>query len=152
GRVEDRRLVTGRGVYVGNLRLPDLAGAAYVTVVRSPIAHARIRSVDAEAARGAPGVLGVFTAADVALPPAKAAAGPEAMAQPCLAAGTVRYVGEPVAVVVAEDPARGADAAALVEVDYEPLPAVVTVENALAGEVLLFPEAGSNGEYEHGEP
>jgi aerobic carbon-monoxide dehydrogenase large subunit len=150
-RVEDRRLVTGRGTYVGNLRVPELVGAVYVTFVRSPIAHARIRSVDAEAARAAPGVLAVLTGADVDVSRAKPTAGPAAMAQPCLAVGTVRYVGEPVAAVVTDGWDRGEDAAALVDVGYEPLAAVVSVEEALADEVLLFPECGTNLAFATGE-
>jgi carbon-monoxide dehydrogenase large subunit len=116
--VEDRRLATGRGTYVGNLRVPELVGAADVTVVRSPIAHARIRSVDAEVARREPGVLAVVTGADIEVPRPRPAAAPAAMAQPCLAVDSVRYAGEPVAVVVTDGWDRGEDAAGLVDVGF----------------------------------
>jgi carbon-monoxide dehydrogenase large subunit len=138
-------------MYVGNLRVPELAGAAHITFVRSPIAHARIRSVDAEVARAVPGVLAVFTGADIEVPRAEPAAGPAAMAEPCLAVDAVRYVGEPVAVVVTDGWDRGEDAAGLVDVGYEPLAAVVSVEDALADEVLLFPECGTNLAFATGE-
>jgi aerobic carbon-monoxide dehydrogenase large subunit len=131
--------------------VPDPVGTAHVTFVRSPIAHARIRSVDVEAARRVPGVLAVFTGADVEVLPARPATGPAAMAQPCLAVDTVRYVGEPVAAVVTDGWDRGEDAAGLVDVGYEPLAAVVSVEAALAGEVLLFPECGTNLAFATGE-
>jgi carbon-monoxide dehydrogenase large subunit len=143
-RVEDGPLVTGRGTFVGNLRGPEFVRAAHVTFVRSPVAHARIRSVDVEAARRAPGVLAVVTGADVEVPRAKPGAGPVAMGQPCLAVDTVRYVGEPVAAVVTDGWNQGEDAAALVDVGYEPLDAVVSIEDALADDVLLFPECGTN--------
>jgi carbon-monoxide dehydrogenase large subunit len=143
-RVEDGRLVTGGGSFVDNLRVPELAGAAHVTFVRSPVAHARIRGVDVDAARSAPGVLAVITAADLDVPPAEPATGPAGMAQPCLAVDTVRYVGEPVAAVVTGGWDQGEDAAGLVDVEYEPLPPVIGVDTALTDQVLLFPECGTN--------
>jgi aerobic carbon-monoxide dehydrogenase large subunit len=149
-RVEDRRLVTGGGSFVDNLRAPELAGAAHVTFVRSPVAHARIRVVDIAAARAAPGVLAVVTAADLEVPRAEPATGPADMGQPCLAVDTVRYVGEPVAAVVTDGWDQGEDAAELVNVEYEPLPAVIGVDTALADQVLLFPECGTNLAFETG--
>ena len=143
-RVEDRRLVTGGGTFVDNLRVPELAGAAHVTFVRSPVAHARVRGVEVEAARAARGVLAVITAADLDVPPAEPATGPAGMAQPCLAVDAVRYVGEPVAALVTDGWEWGEDAAGLVDVVYEPLPAVIGVNTALADQVLLFPECGTN--------
>jgi carbon-monoxide dehydrogenase large subunit len=142
-RKEDPKLLTGGATYVDNLRLP---GAAHVTYVRSTIAHARIASVDVEEARSAPGVLGVFTAADVdisRLPPALPLLNP-LMTRPFLADGVVRYVGEPVAVVVTEERYQGEDAAEQVYVDYEPLPVVVDPEAAEQSEVVLHPDVGSN--------
>jgi len=142
-RTEDPRLLTVGGSYVDDVELP---GAAWVAYVRSPIAHARILSIGTQAAEQAPGVIEVLTAAELNEPPRPGSGGnyPPAMARPLLADGTVRFVGEPVAIVMAETRAEAVDATELVEVDYDPLPAVVDVDKALAGETLLFPDAGSN--------
>jgi carbon-monoxide dehydrogenase large subunit len=145
-RVEDPRLLTAGGTYVADLRVPELDGAGYVTYVRSTMAHARIGAVDVDAAREAPGVIGVFTAADLdvgPLPPASPMFN-AAMTRPLLAEGVVRFVGEPVAAIVTERPEQGADAAELVWPEYEPLPAVVDPHDALTDEVLLHPAAGTN--------
>jgi aerobic carbon-monoxide dehydrogenase large subunit len=143
-RLEDRLLVAGRGSFVDNLRPPEIADAVHLTFVRSPVAHARIRSVNVDEACRAPGVVTVLTWADVRIPPAAPVVGPEAMAQPCLAIDVVRYVGEPVAVVAAESAASGEDAAASVQVEYDVLPPVMSVEEALRDRVLLFPECRTN--------
>jgi carbon-monoxide dehydrogenase large subunit len=146
-RIEDHRFLTGAGRYVDNLREPELAGAAYATFVRSPRASGRVTSIDPAPARAAAGVLAVYTARDLDIAPvAPRALGPDAagMAQPCLAGDVVRFAGEPVAIVVATDRASAADAAELVEIEYEPLPALVAAGAALADEVLLFPDLGSN--------
>ena len=143
-RLEDPRLLTAGGTYVEDLDLPE---AAWLTYVRSPHAHATIEAIDTSAAETAPGVLGVFTADDLAElgpVPHTNPAYPEAMCRPFVAVGTVRYVGQPVVAIVAEDRALGADAADLVVVDYEPLPCVVDAEAAGDGRSLLFPEHGSN--------
>ena len=142
-RVEDARFLVGASRYVADLDLPAVLTVTYVT---SPVAHAEIRHLDVTAARAAPGVVDVITAGDVDLGPVPTMnpAYPEAMLRPLLATGRVRFVGEPVAAVVAETDAAGADAAALVEVDYEPLPVVVDPEAARRDEVLLFPDAGTN--------
>src|SRR4051794_5617279 len=143
-RREDPRFLTVGGTYVDDLELPGCATATYV---RSPVAHARLLGIDTEAAAAAPGVLAVLTAADLTdLPdsPHVMPVLPETMRRPFLARGTVRFVGEPVAVVVAETKAQGVDAAELVEVDYDPLPALVDPEVSLRGDLLLFPEAGTN--------
>jgi aerobic carbon-monoxide dehydrogenase large subunit len=128
-RVEDLELITGASTYVGNLALPGLARLAFV---RSPLAHARITAIDTTAAAAAPGVLGVYTAADLDLPAHHGlmVINPE-LPRPPLATDRVRFVGEAVAVVVAETAAAAVDAAELVEVDYDPLPAVVDPEAAL---------------------
>ena len=142
-RTEDPRFLTGGATYVADL---DLPGAAVVTYVVSPVAHARIDRVDVDAARALPGVLDVVVAADLdvgPLPPVNPSF-PEAMGRPLLADGVVRFVGEPVVAIVSETAAIGADAAELVIVDWAPLPAVATVEAASDGEVLLFPAAGTN--------
>ncbi|HEY2304450.1 MAG TPA: xanthine dehydrogenase family protein molybdopterin-binding subunit [Streptosporangiaceae bacterium] len=139
-RTEDPRLLTQGGVYTDDLRLPELTGAAYVTVVRSPIAHALITGIDTSAAAELPGVVAVLTSADMPAPPE----GGDATAEPLLAADRVRYVGEPVALVLTEGRYQGEDAAELVSVDYDPLPAVPGIEEALTGETLLFPGTESN--------
>jgi carbon-monoxide dehydrogenase large subunit len=141
-RVEDPRLLTAGGTYTDDLRVPELAGAAYVTFVRSPHAHARITGIDASAASGEPGVVAVLTGQDMDDLPPPAEDNPTA--EPLLAKDTVRYVGEPVALVVTDGRYQGEDAAELVRVDYEPLPAVVGLDDALHGDTLLFPQSGSN--------
>ncbi|HEX3175446.1 MAG TPA: xanthine dehydrogenase family protein molybdopterin-binding subunit [Methylomirabilota bacterium] len=152
-RVEDPRLVQGLGRFGDDIRVPR---ALHAVLVRSPHAHARIRRIDAEAARSTPGVVAVLTAAELAadgvgnLPTdrtRKRADGTPAFATPrgALARERVRHVGDPVALVVAESAAGAADAAALVGVDYEPLPAVAaTAEAARAGAPLVWDEAPAN--------
>jgi carbon-monoxide dehydrogenase large subunit len=135
-------LTTG-GIYGDDLVLD---GALFVTFVRSTVAHARIASLDASEALLIPGVVAVYTGDDIDLPriPAGVPGLPDDMARPALAQGTVRFVGEPVAVILAESRLIGEDALEAVFVDYDPLPAVVEPEAALVGETLLFPEFGSN--------
>jgi carbon-monoxide dehydrogenase large subunit len=144
-RTEDPRFLTTGGVYTDDMRLP---GACYVHFVRSTVAHARIRSVDVSAALESPGVIAAFTGADLAgLPlaePPMAGMINAQMGQPLLAAETVRYVGEPLAVVVTENRYQGEDAADLVDVDYDVLPAVVDMAEAEASPTVLFPAAGTN--------
>lgn len=142
-RREDHRLLTDGGSYVADL---DLPGAASVGFVRSPLAHARITSLDVEAARRMPGVLDVVVAHDIDLRPLPTFSRevPSEMRRPWLAGDTVRFVGDPVAVVVAERADQVVDAAEAVVVDYEPLPALMDVEEALEAGTLLFPGAGTN--------
>jgi carbon-monoxide dehydrogenase large subunit len=148
-RTEDPRLLTAGGTYTDDLRLPELAGALRVTFVRSPVAHAEITGIDAKTALDSPGVVAVLTAADADdLPPAAG----QPTTEPLLAEDRVRYVGEPVAIVLTEDSYQGEDAAELVSVDYQPLAAVAGVDAALAGESLLFPAAGSNVLRSGGDP
>jgi carbon-monoxide dehydrogenase large subunit len=129
-RFEDPRLLRGEGRYIHDVNLP---GQAYTVLVRSPHAHAKIRSIDVGAARKAPGVVAVFTGADYAadnlgvpkvnMPRKKADGSPMfAPPRPALCVDRVRYVGDPVAMVIADTLAQAKDAAELVEVDYEPLP------------------------------
>jgi aerobic carbon-monoxide dehydrogenase large subunit len=161
-RTEDPRLLTSGGTYVDDLRVPELTGAARVTFVRAPLAHALITGIDASAAREAPGVIAVLTAADLTdlPPPPPDDGGNEAAplplggpwAEPLLAVDRVRYVGESVAIVITDDRYQGEDIAELVSVDYEPLPAVVGTDAALAGGTLLFPAAGSNVAVTGGSP
>jgi carbon-monoxide dehydrogenase large subunit len=152
-RVEDRRFLTGRGKYVDDITLPRQAHGA---VVLSPHAHARIVRVDVDRARAAPGVLCVLTGADVVaeglggVPPLfmpEDVGGPKGYRtyRPILVADRVRHVGDRVAFVVAETAAQARDAAELVEVDYEPLPAVVDVEDAVKeGAVAIWDDNPGN--------
>ncbi len=141
-RTEDVRILVGKANYVSNI---DIPGAAYVTYVPSPIAHGRLISVDVTAARAMPGVLGAYSAADLDIGPYPLGpVAPAGVIRPLLATGTVRFVGEPVAAIVSETRESGEDAAAMVEVDIEPLPAVIDLATALDTDVLLFPDAGSN--------
>src|SRR5689334_11349334 len=146
-RVEDPGFLTRGAVYTDDLVDERLAGAVHATFVRSPVAHARITGLDASAASATPGVVAVLTGDDLGDVPEQKAMMPmypPGMAQPLLARGVVRFVGEPVAVVLTDDRWSGEDAAELVAVDYEPLPAVVDPKDALTGGVLLFPDVGSN--------
>ncbi|HJQ46872.1 MAG TPA: xanthine dehydrogenase family protein molybdopterin-binding subunit [Amycolatopsis sp.] len=147
-RIEDQKLITTGGTYVDDLREEALTGAVHAMFVRSPIAHAKIASIDTSEALGAPGVIAVYTAADVDLAPRPVKPVTEAW----LASDVVRYVGEPVALVLAEHRYQLADAAELVDIDYDPLEAVASIDAALAGDAVLFPEHGSNVVMEHGGP
>ena len=142
-RVEDPRLLTGRGVFVADLPLTEPYAAA---ILRSPHAHARIRSIDTSAAMDAPGVAGVITGADVLAHTQPFAVGVEAPVKYyCLATDKARFVGEPVAVVIARDRYLAEDALELIQVEYEPLPAVVDAEDALRpGAPILHETVGSN--------
>ena len=153
-RTEDPRLLTAGGVYVDDLRTPELNAAARLTFVRSPLAHARITGIDASEALAEPGVIAVLTVADMddLTPPPPSSGewdgspaplgGP--WAEPLLAIDTVRFVGEPVAVVITDGRYQGEDAADLVAVDYEPLPVVLGPTAAVSDEILLFPAASTN--------
>jgi carbon-monoxide dehydrogenase large subunit len=142
-RVEDRDLMTGASTYVGNLALE---GVLHLAFVRSPLAHAVITGIDTAEAAAAPGVVAVLTAADLDLPAHHGlmVVNPD-LPRPPLATDRVRFVGEAVAVVVGETKAAAVDAVELVEIDYDPLPAVVDMEAALAPDAeLQFPELGTN--------
>ena len=149
-RTEDPGFLSTGAVYTEDVQDERLAGACYVHFVRSTVAHARIAAIDTSAAKDAEGVIAVYTAADLAADGLKPLRPPvpsmnQAMLQPLLASDTVRFVGEPVAAVVTEEMYQGEDAIELVDVDYEFRPAVVNMNDALAGETgLLFPEAGTN--------
>jgi carbon-monoxide dehydrogenase large subunit len=156
-RVEDRRFITGKGQFVDDINRP---GQSYAVFVRSPYAHATIKSINTAAARSAPGVLGVFTGEDLARDKvgnlicgwavqSKDGSAMKAGAHPALAVGKVRYVGDQVAVVIAETLAAARDGAELVAVDYDQLPAVVDVAKAQgAGQPQLHVEAPRNTVYE----
>lgn len=143
-RIEDPEFLTTGAVYTEDLKL---AGAARVTFVRSPVAHARIASIDTSAALESPGCIAVFTADDLTGVPEQRPPlplYPDAMGQPLLADGVVRHVGQPVAAVVTEERYQGEDAAELVDVEYDPLPAVIDPKDALRDDTLLFAEVGTN--------
>src|SRR5437868_12524957 len=151
-RFEDKRLLCGNGRFQHDVSLP---GQAYAVVLRSPHAHAAIRAMDLSAAAAAPGVLAVYTGADLA------AAGLGTMGVPFrrqrpdgtpmfwrahlgLAQRRVRYVGEPVAFVVAESLAQAKDAAELVAIDYDILPSVTDTAEAAAGKHAVWDECPDN--------
>ncbi len=156
-RKEDERFLTGRGRYLPDISLPDMA---FAEMVRSPHAHARIKSIDTSQAQAVPGVIAVFTARDFnddgrkPIPHAAAVSGgPDASLRvfpgfqvftvdiAMLAADKVRYIGEPVAMVIAESHDTARDAAELVTVDYQPLPAVVRAIDALESDAPLVWDA-----------
>jgi carbon-monoxide dehydrogenase large subunit len=141
-RVEDPPMVTGAARYTDDLSIP---GAVHAVFVRSVMAHARIGGIDTNDAAGMPGVVGVFTAADLDLPTMSPGMGPPAVARPPLARDVVRFLGEAVAVVVAATREQALDAAEAVSVDYDPLPVVTDpVAAAEPDAPLLYPDHGSN--------
>ncbi len=142
-RVEDPRILRGEATYFDDFAP---AGTAHVAFVRSTIAHARVTSIDTSDAEAMPGVLAVHTSQTLPLDPVQGFVMlPPVFSRPALADGTVRFVGDIVAVVLAETRAEAVDAAELVVVDYEPLPTVLDPEAALEeGAPLLFPDHGSN--------
>src|SRR5438132_5465264 len=152
-RVEDRRFITGRGNYLDDINRPR---QAYAFMLRSPHAHADIRAIDTAAAVSAPGVLAAFTGEDLArngigtIPCLSAVTNrdgsPSAMPQyPAIVRDRVRHVGDTVAMVVAESIAAARDAAELITVDYEPLPAAVDTAHGLdPGQPQVWDEALGN--------
>jgi carbon-monoxide dehydrogenase large subunit len=151
-RNEDARLLTGRALFVDDVQLP---GMLHVAFVRSPLAHARIRSIDISAAAALPGVVSVFGAAELGgflqhgpqlvTPPAIPGLVFHSRTQPLLARDKVRHVGEPVAVIVAESRYLAEDAAEQVWVEYDPLDAVIDLERALLqGAPLVHEDLPSN--------
>jgi carbon-monoxide dehydrogenase large subunit len=146
-RLEDLRFVRGRGQYVDDV---TTEGVLHASILRSSVAHGRIRSIDVKAALALPGVHAVITAADmgdkVPLIPMRLQPLPgfQPFEQPVIADKKVRYVGEPVAVVVADSAALAEDAAGLIELDIEPLPPVHNREGAAEDKILLFDAPGTN--------
>ncbi|MDT7670608.1 MAG: aerobic carbon-monoxide dehydrogenase large subunit [Pseudonocardiales bacterium] len=146
-RREDPRLLLGRGRYVADIALP---GTVSLAVLRSPVPHARITRIDTSAALAVEGVLAVLTFDDIRaevtpLPCIDVYPDSRPALQTVLADGVVRYVGEPVAALVATDDYLAEDALALIEVDYQELPAVADLERAVAPDApLLYPEFGGN--------
>jgi carbon-monoxide dehydrogenase large subunit len=142
-RKEDPKFLTVGGTYVDDMNEPMLAGAAHVVYVRSTVAHGRINSIDISDAESMPGVLGVYTAASLGLQPVPATFNPM-VARTLLASDKVRYVGEPIAAVVAETREQAADAAETVFADIDPLDALIDLEQAMASSTLIYEGAGSN--------
>jgi aerobic carbon-monoxide dehydrogenase large subunit len=145
-RREDFRFLTGRGQYVDDLTLD---GVLHAAILRSGVAHGRIRSIDTAAARARPGVRAVITAADIgAVPviPLRQEPLPQLKRyeQPVIAHRKVRYVGEPLAVVVADTAGLAEDALEAITVDIEPLPVVADRDASRRDTVLLFEEIGTN--------
>ncbi len=146
-RVEDLRLVRGRGQFVDDLARKDMLHAA---ILRSSVGHGRVRSLDVRAARAQPGVHAVITAADlgerIPVVPMRLQPMPEfePFAQPVMARDKVRYVGEALAVVLADSAGRAEDALGAIAVDIEPLPAVSNWQAALKANSLLFEDKGGN--------
>ncbi len=145
-RREDPRLMTGKAKYTGDMQLP---GMTHMAVVRSPYAHARVLSVDTTAARDTPGVIAVFTGQDVDMNVPCAWLVPNSdlktPAHPVLAKDKVRYAGDGVAIVIAEDRYIAQDAADMIRVEYEPLPVVVNPEEATQdGAAQLFDDVPNN--------
>jgi aerobic carbon-monoxide dehydrogenase large subunit len=144
-RREDPRFITGRGQYVDDVKLP---GMTYASFVRSPHAHARVRRIDATRAKASPGVIAVYSGQDVqvgGLPCGWMLPDIKVPVRPVFASGKVRYVGEPVAVVIGDSPYAARDGAEAVSVEYEPLLAVSDGKRAReAGAPQLFDEIPSN--------
>jgi carbon-monoxide dehydrogenase large subunit len=146
-RIEDLRFLRGRGQYVDDVTRP---GLLHAVILRSSIAHGNIRSIDSSAARAMPGVHTVITATDIGAPlptiPLRQEPLPafKQYEQPVIAHGKVRYVGEPIAVVVADSQALAEDALELIAVDIESLPAIANRDTARAGKILLFEATKTN--------
>ncbi|HZQ57749.1 MAG TPA: molybdopterin cofactor-binding domain-containing protein [Acidimicrobiales bacterium] len=150
-RREDPALLTGEGKYTDDIVVP---GELHLAIVRSPYAHARITSVDVSAARALPGIVAAYSGADLqgewgGPMPCAWVVTPDMKNPPHypLAIGTVNHVGDPVAVVVGEDPYGVKDAAEAVVVEYEPLDPVVDLEDALSDRVLVHADLGTNRAY-----
>ncbi len=145
-RAEDLRFLKGAGTFVDDLKRE---GMLHAVILRSEVAHGRIHSIDASAARAMPGVNAVVTAADIGDVPAiplRLANLPEfqGFLQPVIARDKVRYVGEPLAVIVAQSQALAEDASALVRVEIEALPPLPDRHAAARAPALLFEAVGSN--------
>lgn len=155
-RREDARLVQGRGLFVDDVKLE---GMLYIQMVRSPHAHAMVQKVDTARAAAMPGVVCTLTGAEVAglvQPFIEIGAGPGGRLRDFpMAIERARFQGEPVAAVIAESRFAAADAAEMVEVEYEPLPAVVDGEDAATDKTIIHQEVGSNriwdGDFEYGK-
>ena len=154
-RREDGPLLRGHGTFIDGLRLPELDGALHAVFVRSIEPHGRLVSVETSEAVAMPGVVAVLTGDDLTdvwvLPPRLPMMN-QKMVRPMMAQGVVRFVGEPVAVVLAESRAEAADAAEYVMVDTERLEPVIDLDDALLGDVLVHESAGTNVSWEWATP
>src|SRR4051812_34761948 len=153
-RVEDPPFLRGTRPYTDDLRNPD---ALYAVFVRSGFAHAKINRIDTSEAAAAPGVVGVYTAADLNLKPFGTAGPPvdtpKEMVRQVLPTDRVRFIGEPVAVVVAETRGQAVDASELVDVDYEPLDVLIDMTKALDDDApKLFEDFEGGNLAAHGPP
>ncbi len=146
-RKEDPKFLTTGGMYVDDLHEELLTGALHVVYARSAVAHGTILSIDIDGAKDMPGVVGVFTAASLGLEPVPSNFNP-AVARTLLASDKVRFVGEPVAAIVAETLAQATDAAEMVFVDVDFLPALIDIEASMASESLIYEAAGSNAVFD----
>ena len=143
-RKEDPKFLTTGGIYVDDLHdEPLLAGALHATYVRSTVAHANILGIDVSEALLAPGVVAIYTATDLGLQPTPAKYNPTAL-RTLLATEKVRYVGEPIAVILTERADQGEDTAERVIIDYEPLEVLIDIEQAMDSSTLIFEGVGSN--------
>jgi carbon-monoxide dehydrogenase large subunit len=145
-RIEDLRFLRGRGEFIGDLRRERMLHAA---ILRSPIAHGHLRGVDAMAARAMRGVRAVITAAEIGAVPRIPLRllpfpGTERFLQPVIAADRVRYVGEPIAVVLADSAALAEDGIGAIALDIEELPPVADSQASAQHDILLFEESGTN--------
>lgn len=147
-RKEDPRFLTVGGKYVDDLLdEPLLKGAAHVTYARSSVAHAKITSIDVSDAKAMPGIIAVLTAQDLGLEPMPNAFNPT-VTRTLLASSKVHYVGEPIVAIISETREQGEDAAEMVIVDYDVLPALTDMEEALTSSTLIFEGAGSNAVFD----
>ncbi len=142
-RKEDPKFLTTGGIYTDDLVEPLLNGAAFVTYVRSTVAHGAIVSIDSSDAATMPGVLAIYTAADLGLEPVASDYNP-AVTRGLLALDKVRFVGEPLAAIITERREQGEDAAEAVIVDYDVLESLVDMEQAMTSSTLIYDAAGSN--------
>lgn len=146
-RIEDRKLLLGRGSFADDIHRDGMLHAA---ILRSSVGHGLIRHIDVSAARALEGVHAVFSAEEIGRPVPRIPVrlfpndGMDPFRQPVIADGKVRFVGEPIAIVIADTPAIAEDALELIEVDIEVLPAVTSIAAAVAGPALLFESHGSN--------
>ena len=144
--IEDRRFVTGQGTFVDDLKF---SGMLYMAVLQSPMAHARIRNIDIRKALKVEGVRAIMLGEE-----ARTLSNPiphtlkVPVSRYCLALDEVRYAGEPIAAVAAENPYSARDAADLISVEYEPLPVVINIEEALEGKILVHEGLGTNVVYQ----
>ena len=146
-RKEDPKFLTTGGVYIDDFTDPRLDRAVHVVFARSSVAHGTINSIDTSEAAGMPGVLAVHTAASLSLEPQPSAFNPR-VARTLLASDKVRWVGEPIAAIVAETYEQATDAAQTVVADIDPLPVLIDLEQSLASDTHIYEAAGGNAVFD----